>query len=103
MAGGGDADEGHGRPQVLRHDAERRDREPCREERHRREAGARRCAWSRKTPAPVGATADSLTKNLLHGLALGKLIDELVQLANLLHQRILDLLHADTADHAFDP
>ena len=41
MAGGGDADEGHGRPQVLRHDAERRDREPCREERHGREAGAR--------------------------------------------------------------
>ena len=51
---------------------------------------------------PEGATADSLAKNLLHGLALGKLIDELVQLANLPHQRILDLLHADTADHAFD-
>jgi hypothetical protein len=30
---------------------------------------------------------DSLSKHLLHGLALGEFIDELVQLANLFHQR----------------
>jgi hypothetical protein len=29
MTRGGDADEGHGRPQILRHDAESRDREPA--------------------------------------------------------------------------
>jgi hypothetical protein len=45
-------------------------------------------------------TIDSLSKNLLHGLAFGELIDELVQLSNPLHQWIFDLFHADAAYHA---
>jgi hypothetical protein len=47
-------------------------------------------------------TVDSLSKNLRHGFAFGEFIDKLVQLANPLHQRILDFFHADAADHPFD-
>ena len=73
MAGGGDADEGHGRPQVLCHDTERRDREPCREERHRRGechntgAGAdcaARVSWSRELTT---AEADRITPAAVFG------------------------------------
>jgi ferritin-like metal-binding protein YciE len=42
----------------------------------------------------------SLAKNFLHGLALRKFIDEFVQLPDLLHQWILDRLHAHATDDA---
>ena len=41
-------------------------------------------------------------QNLLHGLALGQFVDQLVQVADLLHQRVLHLLYEDTAHDAFD-
>ena len=44
----------------------------------------------------------SLSKDFLYGLAFGELIDKLVQLANPLHQRILDIFHPDATDDAFD-
>ena len=36
-------------------------------------------------------------QDLLHRLALGQLVDELVEVADLLHQRIVDVLDADAA------
>lgn len=44
----------------------------------------------------------SLSQNFLHCLALGQLIHQLVQIPNLLHQRILNQLHLDTTDAPFD-
>ena len=41
-----------------------------------------------------------LTQDLLHGLTLRQFIDELIQIADLLHQRVLDVFHAHTADKA---
>ena len=43
-----------------------------------------------------------LPQYLLHLLAPRQLVDELVQVADLTHQRILDLLDPDAADQAFD-
>ena len=40
-------------------------------------------------------------KDLLHRLALGELVDQLVEDADLAHRRVLDRLDADAADHAF--
>ena len=47
-----------------------------------------------------GEREDSRPKDLLHGLPFGQLIDELVQIADLLHDRLLDLLNAHTTDDA---
>lgn len=41
-------------------------------------------------------------EDLLHRLASGKLVNELVEVADLLHERVADLLYADAADHAGD-
>ena len=41
-------------------------------------------------------------EDLLHRLASGKLANELVEVADLLHERVRDLLYADAADHAGD-
>src|SRR5699024_94498 len=48
------------------------------------------------------ARAGSAPEDLLHLLALGQFVDELVHPADLLHQRILDILDSDAADHARD-
>lgn len=59
--------------------------------------GLRKCAdGPRRLVRPCGL--DSLPEYLLDGPALGKLVDELVQLADLLHQWILDVFHPDAAD-----
>ena len=42
----------------------------------------------------------SLQQNLLYSLALGQLVDQLVEVADALHDRIVNLLDADTADRA---
>ena len=44
----------------------------------------------------------SLPQNLVQCLSLCELINELVQVANLLHERVLNFLHANAAHHAFD-
>src|SRR4051812_49412279 len=44
----------------------------------------------------------SFSQDLIHRLALCKLIDQLVEVANLLHQRIVDFLYADTAHDPLD-
>ena len=49
------------------------------------------------TPVPC-----SLPQDLVHGLSLGQFIHQLVQVTDLLHEPILDLLHPITADHAGD-
>src|SRR5574338_342592 len=41
-------------------------------------------------------------QDLLHGPALRQLIDQLVQVPDLAHQRVVDLLDADPADDAGD-
>src|SRR5215218_10486971 len=41
-------------------------------------------------------------EDLLHRLASGKLVDELVEVADLLHEWVLDFFYADAADHAGD-
>src|SRR3954469_11086949 len=50
----------------------------------------------------VAAPGSRRAEDLLHRLASGKLVDELVEVADLLHERVLDLLYADAADHAGD-
>jgi hypothetical protein len=44
----------------------------------------------------------SIPQNLVHGLSLGQLIHELVEVANVSHEVILDVLHANAADEARD-
>ena len=66
----------------------------------------RRPKKERQATAP-GSTnscgAGSLrAEDLLHRLASGKLVNELVEVADLLHERVPDLLYADAADHAGD-
>src|SRR5215207_9949559 len=41
-------------------------------------------------------------EDLRHRLASGKLVNELVEVADLLHERVPDLLYADATDHAGD-
>src|SRR5437773_282770 len=41
-------------------------------------------------------------QNLLHGFALGKLVDELVQIADFPHGFVLDFFHPNAAHHAFN-
>ena len=48
------------------------------------------------------ALIDLLPQNLVHRFSFGELINQFVQIAYLLHQRILDFFHAHTAHHAFD-
>src|SRR5262249_26298262 len=48
----------------------------------------------------AAVTACSLPQDLVHRFSLGQFIDQLVQITDLLHELILDLLHAITADHA---
>src|SRR5215831_4134561 len=42
----------------------------------------------------------SLPQDLVHGLSFGQFIHQLVQVTDLLHELILDLLHPIAADHA---
>src|SRR6476646_2203668 len=51
---------------------------------------------------PEATDAPSGAEDLLHRPALGELVHELVEVADLLHQRVLDLLDAHSADHACD-
>src|SRR5262249_40884833 len=44
----------------------------------------------------------SLPQDFVHGLALGQLIHQLVQVTNLLHELILDVFYPIAADHAGD-
>ena len=44
----------------------------------------------------------SLPQNFLHGLTFGQLVHQLVQVADILHQRIFDQFHLDTSDAALD-
>ena len=46
--------------------------------------------------------AESCAKDLLKGLALRQLVDEFIEVADFLHQRVGDGLHADAADDAPD-
>src|SRR5690606_15049968 len=41
-------------------------------------------------------------QNFLHRLALGELVDELVEITNLAHQGLLDVFDTDAADDASD-
>ena len=41
-------------------------------------------------------------KNLLHRLTLRQFVDQLVQVSNLTHRRLLDFFDANPADYAFD-
>ena len=43
-----------------------------------------------------------LPSDLLQGFAIGQFIDQLVQVTDLLHQRVCDLLHPAAADHPRD-
>src|SRR6476661_1136706 len=43
-----------------------------------------------------------LPQNLVQCFSLCELINELVQVANLLHERVLNFLHSNAAHHAFD-
>src|SRR6185503_4034458 len=43
-----------------------------------------------------------LPQNLVHRFSLRELIDELVQVANVFHQRIFDFLQTNAAHQAFD-
>ena len=55
------------------------------------------------TGTPASRRAGSRrAEDLLHRLASGKLVNELVEVADLLHERVPDLLYADAADHAGD-
>src|SRR5262249_4041058 len=51
--------------------------------------------------AQVGAE-ESLAQDLFHGPALGQLVDQLVHVADLPHQRVLDLFDANAADDPGD-
>ena len=42
----------------------------------------------------------ALPQDFFHRFSLGELIDELVQIANLSHQRLCDFFHANATDHA---
>ena len=44
----------------------------------------------------------SLPQNLMHLLAFGEFVDEFVEVADLLHKGVLDVLDADAADGAGD-
>src|SRR5690606_28672478 len=44
----------------------------------------------------------SAAQDLVHRLPLRELVDQLVEVADLAHERIFDLLHAHATDHAFD-
>jgi len=56
----------------------------------------------RTVPLPRVARGALTAQDLLHRLAFCQLVDELVQPADLLHQRVVDLFHANAADHALD-
>ena len=43
-----------------------------------------------------------LPQNLFHRFSFGEFIDQFVQIADLLHQRVFDFLHANAAHDAFD-
>src|SRR6185369_7621436 len=45
---------------------------------------------------------ESLPQNLFKRLALCEFIDEFVEIANFLHERVLNFLHANAAHHALD-
>src|SRR5688572_11210349 len=65
---------------------------------------SRSCSFS-GPPRPTITTClmgSWLSEDLLHGLSSRELVDELVEVADLLHQRILDLLHPHPADDARD-
>ena len=50
----------------------------------------------------TGRSGSFLSQNLVHRFALRQLIDQFVQVANFPHRWLLDVLHTDTANHAFD-
>ena len=54
------------------------------------------------TPCRRGRAVPSGAQDLLHGLALGQLVHQLVEVADLLHQRVLHLLDADPAHDTGD-
>ena len=50
----------------------------------------------------LAAAAALCPENSLHGLSLAKLVNQLVEPSDLLHERIIYLLDANTANHALD-
>src|SRR5687767_11954222 len=60
---------------------------------------ARRAIARRPYPVP---RARSASQDLAHRLALGELVDQLVQVTDVAHQGVLDLLDADAADRPGD-
>src|SRR5688572_28462626 len=67
------------------------------------EIGCRRTARTCRAVRHAGGDFPRLLpKDLLHGPALGQLIHELVQVTDVAHQRVLDLLDAHAADGARD-
>ena len=64
---------------------------------------AHRASTGRLAPATEGLKRARaglcLAQDLLHRLALRQLVDELVQVANLLHGRLFDVLHSNATDH----
>src|SRR5204862_7093593 len=56
-----------------------------------------------KSPIPTAKFRQGLpsfAQNLLHGPALGELVDELIQVADLPHGFVLDFFHPNAADNA---
>src|SRR5262249_57179705 len=43
-----------------------------------------------------------LSQNFIHGFSPRQLINELIQVANFSHGRLLDFLHSDAANHTLD-
>lgn len=77
----------------------------CLTVRYRRNVARSRLApkgFATITLAPPFCPRDLLSKHLLHGFAFGEFIHKLVQLADLFHQWIFNILHTDTANHAFN-
>src|SRR5690606_19719305 len=68
------------------------------------------CAAPGRATVVAGRPRDSawpagrrrLAQDLFHGLAPGQFVDQLVQVTDLLHQRLLDVLHPNSADQPLD-
>lgn len=56
--------------------------------------------WPSRPGDPAGEKLFS--EDLLHCLALREFVDEFIQIADFLHHGILNVFHANTADHARD-
>jgi hypothetical protein len=89
---------------LARHREARRRRagHQARHRRHRKGVDERRTASLCRGPPRASLRARLFAKDLFHRLALGEFVDEFVEVADLAHHRLLNLLHADAAYDAGD-